>query len=132
MTFLLDTDICVHVIRHRPPDLTAKLSLCPAGTLVVSVITVSELAYGAHKSKFPEKNLVALNGFLRPLRVLPFSSPAAQTYGEIRAELERKGQTIGPLDLLIAAHAVSIGANLVTFNTREFERVPGLSIERWG
>jgi len=101
------------------------------GEIGVSVITVSELRYGVQKSARPQQNSRALEQFLLPLEIVDFSEEATKDYGRIRAALERQGTPIGPLDTLIAALAVSLGTTLVTNNTREFERVPGLRIEDW-
>ena len=101
------------------------------GEVGVSSVTAAELRYGAEKSAAPEQNREALSRFLLPLEVLAFGDEAAAAYGRVRAALENAGTPIGPLDNLIAAHAVSLGVTLVTNNTREFSRVPGLEIEDW-
>ena len=101
------------------------------GEVGVSSVTAAELHYGAERSSRPEQNLGALGAFLLPLEVLAFGPEAAATYGGLRAALEKAGTPIGPLDTLIAAHAASLGVTLVTNNTREFSRVPGLEIEDW-
>lgn len=101
------------------------------GEVGVSVITVSELRYGVAKSANPEQNGEALERFLLPLEVVGFDLDAAAAYGSVRANLERLGTPIGPLDTLIAAHALALAATLVTSNTREFERVPNLRLEDW-
>lgn len=94
-------------------------------------MTVAELRYGAEKSGRPSQNLKALSQFLLPLEIADFGVDAAAKYGRVRATLERQGVPIGPLDTLIAAHALSLGVTLVTNNTREFERVPNLALENW-
>ena len=101
------------------------------GEIGVSSVTAAELHYGAERSSRPEQNLQALGAFLLPLEALAFGAEAAAAYGRVRAALEKAGTPIGPLDTLIAAHAVSLGVTLVTNNTREFSRVPGLEIEDW-
>ena len=101
------------------------------GEVGVSSVTAAELRYGAEKSAVPERNLEALSRFLLPLEVLAFGDEAAAAYGRMRAALEKAGTPIGPLDTLIAAHAVSLGTKLVTNNVREFSRVPGLELEDW-
>ena len=101
------------------------------GEVGVSSVTAAELFYGAEKSAVPEQNREALSRFLLPLEVLAFGDEAAAAYGRVRAALEKAGTPIGPLDALIAAHAVSLGVTLVTNNTREFSRVPGLEVEDW-
>ena len=99
--------------------------------MLLSVITVSELNYGVEKSKWRKANTALLEKFLRDFQIIPYDERAAKLCGTLRAALEKKGRPIGPLDTLIAAHAVSIGATLITHNTREFGRVPGLTVEDW-
>ena len=101
------------------------------GEVGVSSVTAAKLSYGAEKSSRPEQNREALSRFLLPLEVLAFGDEAAAAYGRVRAALEKSGTPIGPLDTLIAAHAVSLGVTLVTNNVREFSRVPGLEVEDW-
>jgi len=131
MNYLLDTNICIYIIRHHPPQVIDRLKSCGIGDVAVSSITLAELEYGAVKSSRPEQNREALLSFAAPLEILPFDDKAALHYGEIRADLERSGQTIGAMDMLIAAHARSIPLTLVTNNTREFARVPQLLVENW-
>jgi len=128
---LLDTKTCIYLIRQRPQEALQRFEQFEVGEVGVSVITVSELRYGVEKSTRPEQNLRALEQFLLPLEVHDFGPEATVSYGRIRASLEERGMPIGPLDTLIAAHALSLGATLVTNNTREFERVSGLQIEDW-
>ena len=128
---LLDTNICIYLIRRRSREALRRFEDFEVGEVGVSVITVSELRYGVEKSARVEQNREALDQFLLPLEVASFNLEATASYGKIRAVLEKQGTPIGPLDTLIAAHAVSLGATLVTNNTREFERVPGLPIEDW-
>ena len=128
---LLDTNTCIYLIRRRPKEVLQRFERFEVGEVGVSVITVSELRYGVEKSTRPEQNLRALEQFLLPLEVLNFGPEATVSYGRVRASLEERGLPIGPLDTLIAAHALSLGATLVTNNTREFERVSGLQIEDW-
>ena len=128
---LLDTNTCIYLIRRRPKEVLQRFERFEVGEVGVSVITVSELRYGVEKSTRPEQNLRALEQFLLPLEVLNFGPEATVSYGRVRASLEERGMPIGPLDALIAAHALSLGATLVTNNTREFERVSGLQIEDW-
>ena len=99
--------------------------------MCISSVTYGELMHGVEKSMAPEKNRLAISLFLSPIAVLDFSAKAAEEYGKIRAELERKGMPIGPMDLLIAAHAKAEGLTLVTNNTREFCRVENLPVEDW-
>ena len=130
MRFMLDTNICIHVIKHRPAAALARFQMYTPQDICVSSITLAELEYGVRKSAFPEKNKLALTMFLSGITVLPFDDAAIE-YGGIRAELEKKGTPIGPNDMLIAAHARSRGLPIVTNNTREFERVDGLAVENW-
>ena len=128
---LLDTNVCIHIIRRRPQAVLHRFEDYRIGEVGVSSITVAELRYGAEKSSRPGQNLEALGRFLLPLEVLAFGQEAAAAYGRIRTALEKAGTPIGPLDTLIAAHAVSMGVTLVTNNTREFQRVPDLEVEDW-
>jgi tRNA(fMet)-specific endonuclease VapC len=128
---LLDTNTCIYLIRRRPKEALQRFERFEVGEVGVSVITVSELRYGVEKSTRPEQNLRALEQFLLPLEVQDFGPEATVSYGRVRASLEERGMPIGPLDTLIAAHALSLGATLVTNNSREFERVSGLQIEDW-
>jgi tRNA(fMet)-specific endonuclease VapC len=128
---LLDTNVCIHIIRRRPPEVLRNFERFEVGEVGVSLVTVAELSYGAEKSSRREQNREALWRFLLPLEVVAFGSEAAAAYGHVRAALERVGTPIGPLDTLIAAHAVSLGIPLVTNNVREFERVPDLNVEDW-
>ena len=128
---LLDTNVCIHIIRRRPQVVLRRFEVYGIGELGVSSVTVAELRYGAEKSSRPEQNLEALGRFLLPLEVLAFGQEAAAAYGRVRAALEKAGTPIGPLDTLIAAHAVSMGVTLVTNNTREFRRVTDLEVEDW-
>jgi tRNA(fMet)-specific endonuclease VapC len=128
---LLDTNICIYLIRRKPSEVLSRFEDYEVGEIGVSSITVAELRYGAEKSARPSRNLEALSQFLLPLEVADFDADAAAEYGRIRSTLERQGTPIGPLDTLIAAHAVSLARTLVTHNTREFERVPNLALENW-
>jgi tRNA(fMet)-specific endonuclease VapC len=119
------------VIRRRPRQVLARFQRCAVGDIGLSTVTLAELQYGVAKSAFPERNQEALAAFTLPLEILPFDAPAAAAYGPIRATLERQGTPIGAMDLLIAAHAVSLGVILVTNNPREFRRVSDLQVENW-
>jgi tRNA(fMet)-specific endonuclease VapC len=118
-------------MNQHPLELIRQFNSYEVGDIGVSCITVSELQYGASKSRQKQKNQYRLNEFLVPLDILSFTQNATVFYGEIRAELERKGKIIGQFDLLIAAHALSENRILVTNNEKEFKRVPGLKIENW-
>jgi tRNA(fMet)-specific endonuclease VapC len=131
MRYLLDTNICIYVIRRRPPQVLARFQRCALGNLGLSTVTLAELQYGVAKSAYPARNQQALEAFTLPLEVVPFDAAAARAYGPIRATLEQQGTPIGAMDLLIAAHALSLGITLVTNNPREFARVTGLQIETW-
>jgi tRNA(fMet)-specific endonuclease VapC len=131
MRYLLDTNTCVHLIRHRPAGLLQKLTSLPVGEAGVSSITVAELQYGVRKSRRPEQNTEVLAMFLSPLAIANFDYKAAEAYGRMRAHLEGSGASIGPLDTLIAAHAVSLDAALVTNHLGEFNRMPQLRVEDW-
>ena len=129
--WLLDTNICLHLIRGKPPRVLDRLREVDIHTIAVSSITVAELQYGVAKSARPEQNALALGAFLAPLGVEPFDDAAAAHYGPVRAELERAGTPVGSLDLLIAAHALALGRTVITNNIREFARVTGLKVENW-
>lgn len=131
MSYLLDTDTCVAIIRKRPARVLQRLQQQHPGTVGVSAITVAELSVGAAKSAQPEQNAAALAQFLLPLDVYAFDYGAAQTYGQVRAELERQGTPIGSMDLLIAAHALSLDLTVVTHNIRHFDRIPNIRLEDW-
>ena len=131
MKVMLDTNICIYIIKQRPSSVLDRLVALPSEDVGISVITVCELRYGASKSARPERNHAALDEFLSPFEIALFDEPATRAYGGIRAALEAKGRPIGPLDLFIAAHAVSLDASLITNNAREFERVPDLVLDNW-
>lgn len=127
---LLDTNICIYIINARPPAVLARFHQFRLGDIGLSSVVAAELAYGVAKSG-SARNRQALEGFLAPLEIVPFDEHAVWAYGELRADLERRGQSIGALDTMIAAHALCMDALLVTNNTREFERVAGLKLENW-
>lgn len=131
MKFMLDTDICIDLIRRRTSQVLLQLQQCSPGDVCMSSITLAELEFGVHKSRMPDRNKLALAEFAAPLEILPFDDLAAASYGELRALLERQGQPIGSMDMLIAAHALSRSLTLVTNNEREFRRVPGLRVANW-
>ena len=131
MKYLFDTDICVFLIKRKFPALLEKFRRLPAGDMGLSVITVFEMQYGAHRSRFQEQNARTLQLFLAPLTILPFEEEDAKVGGAIRADLEAAGNPIGPFDLLIAAQAIRNGLTVVTNNMREFGRVKGLQVENW-
>lgn len=131
MKCLLDTNICIYLIKKKPLDVLQKFNAYQVGEIGLSAITVSELQFGVQKSRYPTRNQGALEQFLTPLTIVDFDRDAAIAYGQLRAELERRGQPIGSLDMLIAAHALSLDVILVTNNTREFSRVPKLKVTNW-
>ena len=131
MKYLVDTNICIYLIKKRPPSVIAKFNEHSVGDIGVSSLTVAELAYGVQKSQRRTQNREALLQFLSPLVISEFDANAAFSYGKIRAELESQGTPIGSLDTLIAGHAVSLEVTLVTNNEREFSSVPDLVIENW-
>lgn len=127
---LLDTNICIYLINAKPAAVLERFKQHRLGDIGVCSVVAAELAYGVAKSG-SARNREALQMFLAPLVVLPFVEAAAWTYGQLRADLERLGPPIGSMDTLIAAHAISQQALLVTNNTREFARVPGLRLDNW-
>lgn len=131
MRLMLDTNICIYLIKKQPPTVLERFTAHPVGDIGISVITWAELAYGASKSRHPTRNRTALEEFVAPLEVAEFDRAAAAAYGPLRASLEEKGTPVGSMDLLIAAHAISLGARLVTNNLHEFRRIPGLRVENW-
>jgi tRNA(fMet)-specific endonuclease VapC len=131
MEYLLDTNICIYIIKKKPVEVFEKFKNLTIGDVGISSITLAELQYGIEKSSSPEKNREALEKFLTPIEILEYGYDATVEYGKIRAELEKKGVPIGPLDMLIASHAKSLDMVLVTNNIREFERVADLKIENW-
>jgi len=131
MKFLIDTNICIYIMNKRPVGVIKKFKQFELGEIGISTITVSELQYGAAKSTFREKNEVRLEEFLAPLEILTYDQIAARVYGDVRFQLEKRGQTMGPLDLLIAAHAISQNLVLITNNDKEFKRIKKLKIENW-
>ncbi len=130
LRYLLDTDICIYVTKSRPPHLRARFNGVE-GQLAISSITLAELNYGAENSARPTDNLLVIEQFAARMAVLPFAEKAAAHYGQIRAELIRAGQPVGPFDMLIGAHARSEGLVLVTNNLREFQKISGLRVENW-
>lgn len=129
MRVMLDTTICIHIIRQRPPSVLERFGAFAVGDIGLSAITLAELEYGAGNSRDPNRNREALQRFTAPLEIAAFDRDATEAYGRIRTALERKGQPIGPMDPLIATHALSLGVRLVTSNKDEFRRVPGLRVE---
>jgi tRNA(fMet)-specific endonuclease VapC len=130
MKLLLDTDVCIAII-NRDERVRPHLEEHAPSTLRMSAITLAELRFGAAKSTQPKRAVANLNALLSKVGVVPFDEAATARYGELRALLERRGSPIGPLDTLIAAHALSMRWTLATHNVREFRRVPRLAVEDW-
>jgi len=131
MKYMLDTDICIGLIRQKSEQLIQRLTKCVPGDVCVSSITVAELVYGVKKSGRIEQNMSALEQFLLPLEISAFEQRAAIACGALRAYLEQQGNSIGSMDMLIGSHALSLGVILVTNNTREFQQIPDLKLEDW-
>ena len=131
MKYLIDANICIYIMNKRPPAVIKKFKRFELGEIGISTITVSELQYGVSKSNHRKKNADRLEEFLAPLEMLTYDQMAARVYGDIRFQLENLGQPIGPLDLLIAAHAISRDLVLITNNEREFKRIKRLKVENW-
>ena len=131
MKFMLDTNTCIYIIKQKPPDVIERFIQTEISQIGISSITLSELFYGVSKSSKPKQNQIALMQFVAPLEILPYNDEAAQYYGDLRAHLEKQGSPIGSLDMLIAAHALSIACTLVTNNEKGFIRIPNLKIDNW-
>lgn len=129
--YLLDTNICIYIAKHRPPAVRQRFEQLPASAVAMSIITLGELRFGAAKSQQPQAALQSVNHLAGVVAVHPLPLAAAEHYGDIRAHLQRSGQIIGNNDLWLAAHARAMGWVLVTNNEREFQRVPGLQVENW-
>lgn len=131
MKYLLDTNICIYLIKQKPKSVLEKFETLHVGDVGISSVTLAELSYGVEKSQHIEKNRFALENFILPLELLSFDKEATNFYGKIRLFLEKKGTPIGPLDFMIAAHALSLNVTLVTNNIKEFARIPHLKLENW-
>jgi tRNA(fMet)-specific endonuclease VapC len=131
MKFMLDTNICIYLIKQKPVKVLKHFKSYSVGDIGISSISLAELRYGVSKSQYVEKNQQALNEFILPLEVADFNETAAEEYGIIRAELEKKGKPVGSMDMLIGAHALSLGATLVTNNVREFREIKNLKVVDW-
>ena len=131
MIYMLDTNICIYIIKRKPKNLLDRFLMTDPEDIVISSITASELFYGVFKSSKPAQNIEALTNFLLPFEIVPFDDKASIEYGEIRANLEKEGNIIGSMDLLIAAHVRSLSLTLITNNIREFKRVLKLKMENW-
>ena|SRR3989338_2363207 len=136
MNYMLDTNTCIYLMTDRHPERQSRIlarldALAPSESLVLSSIVAFELSYGAQKGRWRKANLALLEEFLLDFIIAPFDEKVAHAGGMIRTELEKKGRPIGPMDTLIAAHAVSLDMPLVTHNIGEFSRVPGLKVKNW-
>lgn len=131
MRYMLDTNICIYAIKHRPQQVLMHLQQHEPEEICISSVTYAELVHGVCKSKAVEKNRLALALLLANIEIMTFDVHAAENYGQIRAELEQKGTPIGPLDMMIAGHAKALNYILVTNNMKEFKRVPDLNLENW-
>ena len=131
MIYMLDTNICIYAIKHKPEKVFQKLQEVEPEDVCVSSVTYAELVHGVEKSAAVEKNRLALSLLLANIDIMDFDVNAADHYGKIRAALEKKGTPIGPLDMMIAGHAQSLGLTIVTNNVKEFSRVDNLKIENW-
>ncbi len=129
--YLLDTNICIYIIKKRPASVREKFEALEIGRIGMSIITYGELYYGTQKSTHPKKTRRLLQKLERFIPPLPLPTDAAQCYGEIRNQLEKQGKSIGNNDLWIAAHALAMELTLVTNNQKEFSRVPKLKLENW-
>jgi len=128
---MLDTNICIYIIKKHPEKVLKHFESFQLGDICLSIISFSELLYGVEKSLYPEKNQKALEEFILPIEILPFDAEAAYHYARLRANLEKKGTIIGSMDLMIAAHALSTDTTLITNHIKEFQRVPNLKLEDW-
>ncbi|MDM8531837.1 type II toxin-antitoxin system VapC family toxin [Anaerolineales bacterium HSG25] len=131
MIYLLDTNVCIKYLNGRSSEIRQKVALHGPQTIALCSVVKAELFYGAMKSHNPQKTLAQQHQFVSHFQSLPFDDSAAETYSEIRADLEKRGTPIGPNDLLIASIAIANNLTLVTHNRREFSRVQGLKIEDW-
>ena len=131
MIYMLDTDICIYIIKRKPLRILERLELIQPGQLSMSAITFAELMNGAKKSQRVEANVTRLNALGEILEICSFDQQAAIAYGDVRSSLEKRGEVIGPHDLLIAAHALSLDRTLITNNEKEFKRVEGLKVDNW-
>ena len=130
MIYLLDTNICIYIINNKPAQVFEHFKKYQLNQITISSISAAELAFGVQKSG-SRRNHQALEKFLAPLDVLPFSQQSIWHYAQLRHQLQQQGKPIGSLDMLIAAHALSLDATLVTNNIQEFERIIGLKLENW-
>lgn len=131
MKFMLDTNICIYLIKLKPQKVLKHFQSHDVGDIGISSITLAELRYGVAKSQHIEKNRQALDEFILPLEIADFDEAAAGVYGTIRAALEKVGRPIGSMDMLIGAHALALDVALITNNTKEFKRIKNLKVVDW-
>lgn len=131
MKYMLDTNICIYAIKHKPEIVIKNFLQHDPDEICISSITYAELMYGVEKSQAVDRNRMAMAMFLSPITIREFNAAAAEEYGKIRADLEKKGTPIGPMDMMIAAHAKAEKLIIVTNNVKEFNRVNDLTIENW-
>ena len=131
MKYMLDTNICIYAIKHKPEKVFLRLQQADPRDVCISAVTYAELVHGVEKSSAVEKNRLALALLLSNIEIMSFDVYAANEYGRIRAELERQGTPVGPLDMMIAGHARSLGCTVVTNNTKEFSRISDLDVANW-
>lgn len=131
MKVMLDTNTCIAIIKRQPPQALQRFNAYKVGEIGISWVTLAELEFGVANSRHLEKNQAALDEFVLPLEIAGFDREAARVYGRVRATPEKKGTPIGSLDVMIGAHALSLGVTLATNNTREFSRIKGLTVVDW-
>lgn len=129
--YLLDTNICIYLIKGNPIGVTSKFENIEIGRVAMSIVTYGELLYGAAKSNYTAKSLEVLQEFVNIVPVLPMPIGAAKYYGDVRSKLEKQGKIIGGNDLWIASHALALKSILITNNEKEFSRVADLEVENW-
>jgi tRNA(fMet)-specific endonuclease VapC len=131
MRYMLDTNICIYLIKQKPEKVLRHFKAHSVGDIGISSITLAELRYGVERSQQVQKNRQAIEDFTLPLEIAAFDEAAAEVYGSVRAGLEQAGTPVGSMDILIGAHALSLGVTLVTNNLREFEKIKNLKVVDW-
>lgn len=131
MKFMLDTNTCIYIIKQKPPSVLKRFQAYSVGEIGISSIGLAELRFGVSKSQHVRKNGEALDAFILPLEIADFDEKAAKSYGDLRAALEKGGNPIGSMDMLIGAHALSLGLTLVTNNVKEFRKIKHLKVVDW-
>jgi len=131
MEFMLDTNTCIYIIKQKPDKVLKHFTAYSVGDIGISSITLAELRYGVAKSQQIQKNQEALDAFISPLEIADFDEEASRVYGIMRAVLEKAGNPIGSMDMLIGAHALSLGVTLVTNNVKEFRQIKNLKVADW-